>query len=175
MDNLTLFYLIFGLGNKNQLLDYLMIFGADLLIYLMFILAIIFTIKGKIGERKAFILFLISFPILVLIIKIIHLFYFLPRPFIENGITPLIDYKKVDASFPSRHTSVAFIMALSYFYYKSKWAPILLLFAIWIGISRIYVGVHYPFDILGGIIVSIVSLALAKQVAKLTKIKLSLK
>lgn len=152
-------------------MNYLMIFGAESLIYLMLIFLFIITIKGKLAERKAFILFLISLPILILLIKFIHIFYFEPRPYIADRIIPLINHTKADASFPSRHASIAFIMALPYFYYKSRWATILILLAIWIGISRVYVGVHYPLDIIGGILVGIISNLIALKIIKLIKIR----
>lgn len=171
MDNLSLFLLIFGVSNKNDLLDFLMVFGADLSIYLMLILIFAFTLKGKVSERKSLILFLISFPILILVIKFIHLFFFEPRPYTTNDILPLINHTKADASFPSRHASIAFIMALPYLYYKSKWGPVLLFLATWVGISRIYVGVHYPLDILGGILTALLSLILARQIVKIIKLR----
>lgn len=152
-------------------MNYLMIFAAEPLIYLMLIFLFIITLKGKIAERKAFILFLISLPILILLIKFIHLFYFEPRPYITNNTLPLINHTKADASFPSRHASVAFIMALPYFYYKSRWAAILILLATWVGISRIYVGVHYPLDIIGGVIVGIFSNLISLKTVKLIKIR----
>ena len=169
MDNISLFFLIFGASNKNDLLDFLMIFGAEYVIYLMIFLIFAFAIKGKMYERKSLILFLISFPILILVIKIIHLFFFQPRPYIENDILPLLDYTKEDASFPSRHTAISFIMALPYLYYKSKWAFLLLFLATWVGISRVYAGVHYPIDIVGGTIVGVISLIIAKQIIYLLR------
>ncbi len=174
MDNLGLFFLIFGTSSKNNFLDFMMIFGAEYVIYLMLILIFVFAINGKVAERKSLILFLISFPILVLIIKIIHLFFFEPRPYITNDILPLIQHSKDDASFPSRHTSITFIMALPYFYYKSKWAFIFLFLATWVGVSRVYVGVHYPLDILGGILTALLSLIISKHIIKFLKIKFSL-
>lgn len=156
-------------------MNYFMIFAAEPLIYLMLIFLFIITIKGKIAERKAFILFLISLPILILLIKFIHLFYFEPRPYITNGILPLISHTNADASFPSRHASIAFIMALPYLYYKSKWATILILLATWVGISRIYVGVHYPLDIFGGFLVGILAMLFAIIFVKLVYRQLSLK
>lgn len=167
MDNLSLFFLIFGLGNKNPFLDSVMIFGAEYLIYLMWFLIFIFAFKGTIRERKSLIIFLISFPILVLIVKFIHLFFFEQRPYIANQILPLISYKADDASFPSRHASSSFAMAFAFLYYKSKWAPLFLLLAFWVGFARIYVGVHYPLDVLGGFIFGIISLIIALQVKRL--------
>ena len=146
-----------------------MIFGAEYLIYLMLILTIFFAIKGKVPERKSLLLFLISFPILVLLIKFIHLFFFEPRPYVTNDILPLITHK-ADASFPSRHASISFAIAFAFLYFKSKWGTPLLLLAFWVGISRVYVGVHYPLDILGGIAVGIISQTIALQIKKLLKI-----
>lgn len=173
MDNVSLFFLIFGLNNESQLADLLMIFGAEHLIFLMLILSFVFAVKGKIPERKSLLLFLVSFPILVLLIKFIHLFLFEPRPYITNDILPLITHQ-ADASFPSRHASISFAMAFAFLYFKSKLGIPILLMASWVGISRVYVGVHYPLDILGGFVVGAVSLIIAKQIVKFLKIKLSL-
>lgn len=157
MDNLALFFLVFGMSNQNILLDGVMIFGAEYIIFATFILIFFFALKGGIREKKALLLSLIAIPIVVLIIKAIHLFYFEPRPFITHPISPLITYTRVDASFPSRHTALMFAVAFSYLFYKSRWGGIFASLALWVGISRIYVGVHYPIDILGGIIAALIA------------------
>lgn len=173
MDNTALFYLIFNLSNHNPLLDYLMIFGARYLIFAVFLLSLILIFKGTINEKKAFLLIILALPIAVLIIMGIHLFLYVPRPFVTLHLTPLYPYNP-DASFPSRHASIMAATAFSYLYYKSKWSILFLILMLWVGISRIYVGVHYPIDILGGILVGIVSLILAKQIIKLLKVRFSL-
>ncbi len=40
-------------------------------------------------------------------------------------------------------------------YFKSKWSLLFLFVATWIGLSRIYVGVHYPIDTVGAVFLSV--------------------
>ncbi|MBI2039775.1 phosphatase PAP2 family protein [Candidatus Microgenomates bacterium] len=175
MDNEALFFTIFNLAGKNPALDTLMIFGARFLIYLTFLLMFVLAFKGGAKERKVIILVLLSLPLVFLIIAVIHLFFIEPRPFISYQFTPLIPFPFInDPSFPSRHASIISAIAFSYYYFKSKWAPLFFIFAIWVGVSRIYVGVHYPLDILGGVMVGIVSLIITKQIVKFLKIRFGL-
>lgn len=176
MDNNTsLFFLIFNLSNKSPFLDSIMIFGARVLIYLTFLVMFILIFKGGTKERKAIILALLSMPLVFLIIAVIHLFFIEPRPFIRYHFSPLISFLFVnDPSFPSRHASMMAVVAFSYTYFKSKWALLFLIFMIWVGLSRIFVGVHYPLDIVGGILTGFVSILLTKQFIKFLKIKFSL-
>ena len=171
MDNISLFFLIFGLNNHSGVLDDLMIFGARYLIFVAFLLTLFLIFKGTTAEKKAFLLAILALPITVLIIMGIHLFFIEPRPFVTFHFTPLYPFNP-DASFPSRHASFMSILAFSYLYFKSKWSMLFLLLMVWVGISRVYVGVHYPIDILGGVLVGIVSLITAEQIVKFLKIKL---
>lgn len=174
MDNFSLFLLIYGMSSQNNILDFLMIFGAEYVIYIAFLLIFVLAFKGEVKERKTLILACFSIPIVVLLIKIIHIFLFEPRPFVTFNIAPLINYTRVDASFPSRHTALMFALAFSYFFYKSKWRFYFLLMAVWVGISRIYVGVHYPLDIVGGAIIGAVAVYIAWLIKGKLKSRLSL-
>lgn len=145
-----------------------MLFGARYLIFVVFLLSFFLLFKGTIKERKAFFLIALSFPIAVLIIIGIHFFFYEPRPFVTYHIIPLYPYKP-DASFPSRHASFISVISFAYIYFKSKWSPLFILFLVWIGLARVFVGVHYPVDILGGFIIGIISLFFSIQIIKLLK------
>lgn len=160
MDNIQLFFTIFNLSNQNSNLDSLMIFGATYLIFLTFVLQGILFVGGEAQEKKALVLSILAFVISQVIIQIIRIYYFEPRPFVTFPISPLVDHPN-EASFPSNHTTTMAAIAFSYYFYKSKYALLFLLFTLWVGFARVFVGVHFPIDILGGLIIGLVSVKLA--------------
>jgi len=116
---------------------------------------------------------------------------FEPRPFISH---PSLAHKLIahaaDASFPSDHEAVAMSIALTLVFYViwllgrfsreragarlGRVAPALLgallavAMAVLIGFARVYVGVHYPIDIVGGAVCAAVGVALAFGLLPLT-------
>lgn len=65
-----------------------------------------------------------------------------------------------DYSFPSGHTSASFAIATAIAFNMPKLSIFAFLIALTIGISRIYLGVHYPTDVAAGIIVGVGSAAI---------------
>ncbi len=89
------------------------------------------------------------------------------RPFdLVGGIELLVQAPK-DYSFPSGHTSSAFATAIVMFMSRSKTAYYLLGLAVLMAFSRMYLYVHYPTDILGGIVTGVVSGILAAKTYQL--------
>lgn len=124
--------------------------------YAIFILPfLIFFLRKK--WKLALIFLLVSAVSAYLISTVIGLFYFRLRPFVDHPVMMLIHKSAFDKSFPSDHTSVAFAIALTLFFFNKRIGSCALLIALCIGIGRIAVGVHYPSDILAGIIVGISS------------------
>ena len=78
-----------------------------------------------------------------------------PRPFISVTEARIVGYRAGGRSFPSGHTSQAFFLAtlLAPHFHASVWLVFLLYtVALFIGITRMYVGAHYPRDVLAGAI-----------------------
>lgn len=80
------------------------------------------------------------------------------RPYDVNTAVNLLIAKPVDYSFPSGHTAASFasVTALYLAGEKKLW-KLALIPAVLIAFTRMYLYVHYPTDILGGIDVGIVS------------------
>ena len=73
------------------------------------------------------------------------------RPFDVNTAVQLLVAKPQDYSFPSGHTAASFASALYLAGEKKMWKAALVL-AVLIALSRLYLYVHYPTDIIGGVI-----------------------
>jgi undecaprenyl-diphosphatase len=59
------------------------------------------------------------------------------------------------SSFPSGHTATSFACATVLSFFVPRAAPAFYLLALAIGFSRIYVGVHWPLDVLGGAVLGV--------------------
>ena len=67
----------------------------------------------------------------------------------------LLVAKLHDFSFPSGHTLVSFEAATALWFYHRKWGIAAFVLAALIGLSRLYLFVHYPTDVLVGAVLGI--------------------
>jgi undecaprenyl-diphosphatase len=75
------------------------------------------------------------------------------RPFIwDTEIAPLTKTPS-SSSFPSGHSATAAAGALTLSVLYPPFAPALVLAASLVVLSRVYLGVHFPFDVLAGVII----------------------
>jgi undecaprenyl-diphosphatase len=77
-----------------------------------------------------------------------------PHVYIEHA--RYLSGRKTSQSFPSSHAMNMFAQAMLFSLFYRKRALWFFAFACIIGFSRIYVGVHYPFDVVGGAIGGII-------------------
>ncbi len=76
------------------------------------------------------------------------------RPYTINTNIQLLIKEQLDYSFPSGHTLASFNSAITIFFYRKKWGLAALILAAIIAFSRMYLYVHFPTDILGGILLA---------------------
>ena len=89
-----------------------------------------------------------------------------PRPCaVDTGVTLKIPFPS-EYSFPSGHTSNGFAGAVTIFSYYRKAGILSLLMAAVIAFSRLYFFVHYPTDILGGMVLGTLDAVLAVYIVK---------
>ena len=88
------------------------------------------------------------------------------RPFDVNPAVELLIAKPGDYSFPSGHTAASFAAVTALYLAKEKYWYLALILSIAIAFSRLYLYVHYPTDILGGLVVGIGSGILAYLILK---------
>lgn len=161
--NIALFNAIHGLAGHAPLLDAAGIFFALYLPYVLGLAALVFIFqqpaaRGKMGVFLALVLgIIISRGIFV---EAIHFIWPVARPFAAMGFTPLIG--ESGAAFPSGHASLLFALSFVLLAFDRKWGYWFLGLSFLNGVARIFVGVHYPLDILGGIVVGLVSYIIVK-------------
>ncbi|MDF1617769.1 phosphatase PAP2 family protein [Petrocella sp. FN5] len=106
--------------------------------------------------NRAFILipYLIGPALSLLSVIVIRRFINRKRPFEIMGFKPLIEHEK-GCSFPSKHGTSAFAIAIAMMWVHPLLGCLGILMAVLTGISRVMVGVHYPSDIVGGLLIAI--------------------
>jgi membrane-associated phospholipid phosphatase len=90
-----------------------------------------------------------------LVVEVVKFLVQRSRPFIRMVGTRIVGYRASGRSFPSGHTSQIFFLAtLMTQHFHPNWWIVLLLYAVasLVGITRMYVGAHYPRDVLAGAI-----------------------
>ena len=148
------------------LLNYLMIFITSLgnggLIWIVAALFLIFQNKNML-KREGFTIAVALIIFSVLGLLILKPIIARPRPFVAQGVDILIK-EPMGFSFPSGHTGSSFAAASVIYFYNKKRGLLALILATLIAFSRMYLFVHYPSDIVGGLILGIISSRIAIKI-----------
>jgi len=147
-------------------MDYFFIFSAKYLFVLLPIILGIYFLRLPAGNKKNMAMFALSALALTYIIGLISGYlYFDPRPFVVGNFTPFIPHAS-DNGFPSDHTLLVSALAMIGLYWNRKLGILLWIFAIIVGIARVYVGVHHTVDIIGAMVIAVIATSLVFVVNK---------
>jgi len=163
--NVILFYMINN-GMDNSTFDFIMplITNFGSFIAWAVICGILFVFGGQKG-RKVALLGLAALFISNVSVYLLKYIIAEPRPFLTLAHVDLLVPENEVYSFPSGHTASSFaVAAVIGLKYKlnlqgRRYSLIypLIIFAGVIGFSRIYIGVHYPLDVIFGAIIGLLS------------------
>ncbi|MGF9988723.1 undecaprenyl-diphosphatase [Bacillus mycoides] len=155
--NIDIFRAINDLGKQYSFLNSAMIFLAEYMVYILCLIIIAYWFTGSRKSRMMVIQAMVAFVIAEMIGKIAGKFHLNYQPFaVLPDVNKLVDHA-VDNSFPSDHTILFFSIFFSFWLVRKKTGWLWLILAFCVAISRIWVGVHYPFDVVIGALIGCVS------------------
>jgi undecaprenyl-diphosphatase len=151
--DVLLFYLI-NVQMSNYVFNMIfpIVTEAGTLLFWFIICGFLFIFGGDKG-RKVAILCILALIFSYYVSEILKILIARPRPFLMlNGVNHITDINGF--SFPSGHSVTAFA-ACTILGLKYKHIYLFMAFACLIGFSRIYLGAHYPSDVLFGAFIGI--------------------
>ncbi|HFJ9451241.1 undecaprenyl-diphosphatase [Bacillus anthracis] len=165
--NYTVFQWFNNLAGSSKLLDTLMIAITNSAVYvaILFMFILWFNNGKKVNaiKKQYTVLYTTLSVIIALLVNVvIHAVYYHPRPFVSHDVHQLVPHA-ADSSFVSDHSVLVFSIAFVFLLRGEKLKYIALIWAVLVGVSRMYVGVHYPLDILGAAFLTFITSGLVMQ------------
>jgi len=160
MSDTSVFLWINGLAGKVTVFDeffkgiandyFALITGCLVLIWLWFATR---DVVQREKNQRAVLWAMASIGIVCAMMMLINSNYFKLRPFdvLPGDSINLLFYKPTDSSFPSNIAAVIFALAIPIFIKNKRYGSWLLALAILTGFGRIYIGVHFPLDVVSGV------------------------
>ena len=153
-----IYYYVYRLGVDRPIVYEFYYFFSRYGIVLFFLSFIYLVLRKKI---PAFLCTLLAMGFAGTVDFIVSLIWRRPTPFMtyEQLVTANTQGMYADmSSFPSSHTYIVFAIAVSVFLYgHRRLGSLLFLLAIGVAVGRIGTGLHYPSDVIGGVILGIAS------------------
>ncbi len=171
--DLELFRLINGVAGRFPLLDGVMRLLVNEYFVLTTMALILFALwfEGAMPQererhQRAAIYAVVTLLFANALVKLCNLFFFRPRPFASHAVN-LLFYQPTDSSFPSNPAVVGFSLATAIWLSNRRLGTLFYILAALFAIARVYCGVHYPSDIIGGAFIGMACGFLIKRYNKL--------
>lgn len=157
--DISLFHFLYSFAHRSPLFDAVIVFFSSYLPFLLgfaFLLTPFFCFSG--WKKRVFVLLGLALSAILsrgLLVPLIRFFYHRLRPFDALDIQAL--FTSSSFSFPSGHAALFFALSFFVFLFSKKIGLLFLSFSLIVSLFRVSAGVHFPSDILGGMIVGALS------------------
>ncbi|MBT2218016.1 undecaprenyl-diphosphatase [Virgibacillus dakarensis] len=159
--NVDLFRMVNDLGKQYTYLNPAMSFIAEYMVFFLAFGVIVYWFTRRKQNRMMVICATIAFVIAEFMAEIAGKIHSNNQPFAElPHVNKLIGHA-VDNSFPSDHTILFFAFCVTFLLFKKRFGFLWIALALCVGFSRIWVGVHYPGDVVVGATLSLLSAVIA--------------
>lgn len=161
----NLFSRINGFAGKWKFLDVMGIMFAEGIVYLIgsgLIISILTIENTSIRLRLIIEAILAGLLARFGFVSLIRMLDFRYRPFWYQNVTQLVPHNPYEASFPSGHAAVMGAIVVLMFFIDKKLAVIFAVLAVISGVARVFVGVHFIFDIIAGFACGVFSALIVK-------------
>lgn len=172
--NVNLFRAVNDLGKEYPFLNPVMVFIAEYLLFFLVVGALGYWLTRNQSNKVMVLCGLLTVLFAEIIARIAGMIHSNHQPFAELANVNQLIEKTVDNSFPSDHTILFFSLCVTYWLFKRGWGFLMIIVAIIVGISRIWVGVHYPADVFVGSIISILSAVMVYYVVPKQRITMKI-
>lgn len=156
--NNLVFLSLNGFAGQSVAFDWIIVFFADYLAYILVVVSFLslwFWKIGRLEKIKAFFVATVSVVLLhTAVIPLIRFFYPYPRPFVTlSGVLQLLS--ETSLSFPSAHATFFFALSTVIYFNNVKLGRVFFALSLIMGLARVVAGVHYPLDIIGGAFIGV--------------------
>lgn len=161
-----LFKFFNSFAGVSPALDRTFVIFAEFTVFLIIALLAVFVLAKRQSSRYSAVLqaFTAGFFSRVIFDSLVYIFFFRARPFVSAIVNQLMYHNPLEPSFPSGHASIMFAMAFSLFFASRKWGIAYLILALISSLSRVVAGIHYPMDVISGILIGLMSAFVAKWI-----------
>lgn len=152
--NLAVFHLLNVSENASPLMMAFGRFVAHDLIYIVFACFICAWFVSSFENKKSILKAVVITAICLSISEVLSFTLNTPRPFVMGVGHNILDHSST-GSFPSNHMTILSSIAFTYYYSaKRQLGKFLMAIACLVAWSRVYVGVHFPIDMLGAFFIT---------------------